>query len=588
MGNNVSRRSFLMGSALAGVGAVAGLAGCSPQEPAQGGSETLSQTGESGAAPAAGGMTGDKYYEKWDFEIAPAGITDDQIAEIVEAEVIVVGAGTGGLVLANTAADAGADVVMITASSIPIGRGGSNHAVYSKAKERLGLPRDTAEDFERELRFNTSAVDARKWYKYYNHSEEAMNWLIDIMEAAGYETGIESPPGLVKDGAIIYCPGAHGWLTDEAHTMGGNQAFVVNTLAERLEKNTGRPIAYKTIARQLVRGDVPNGTEGRVTAVIAEREDGSYVKYVGSKAIVLATGDFSGNKDMVAKYAPQAYQFIDPALFEEEQRDYDKEFVYGGIYYGDGQQMGLWVGAAWQKAWVCGLNGGGAKPGMPPLGGGMLLPCLVVGNDGRRYMNEYASLGTGPCTHFASAPNHENYAIWNASYAEKYPLTWVDAATPYGEDGWQLTPEQVVGGWEMFAENGIIKKADTIEELIDAFGLPKEETLATIERYNKMCAAGEDTEFHKDPSLMIPVDEGPFYGVFGDSNFFLTTLGGLRTGENMEVCDEHDVPIPGLYNVGSMVGDMFGGYYTAYTPGLTYGSSITLSYLAGKHIAENE
>lgn len=71
-----------------------------------------------------------------------------------------------------------------------------------------------------------------------------------------------------------------------------NQALVVNELASRFEKLSGTTIYYKNVARQLVRGDQPNGTSGRVTAVIAEREDDTYAKFVGSKAIVLATGDF--------------------------------------------------------------------------------------------------------------------------------------------------------------------------------------------------------------------------------------------------------------------------------------------------------
>ncbi|MFR1640639.1 MAG: FAD-binding protein, partial [Eggerthellaceae bacterium] len=87
-------------------------------------------------------------------------------------------------------------------------------------------------------------------------------------------------------------------------------------------------------------------------------------------------------------------------------------------------------------------------------------------------------------------------------------------------------------------------------------GLP-ESTLDSIRAYNADCEAGVDSEYHKDPSLMIPVAKAPFYGAVSDTSFFLTVLGGLRTDDDMRVCDEDDNPIEGLYNVGSMAGDMF-------------------------------
>ena len=66
-------------------------------------------------------------------------------------------------------------------------------------------------------------------------------------------------------------------------------------------------------------------------------------------------------------------------------------------------------------------------------------------------------------------------------------------------------------------------------------------------------------------------------------------LGGLSTDPQMRVCDKEDNPIPGLYNVGTMVGDMFATNYTFMVEGANYGANcITFGYLTGKHIAENE
>ena len=571
----LTRRGFLASAALAASGvAVAGVAGCSPstEEPAP-------------ADSTSGAMNADAYFGKWSFEIPDAAITDDQIAETIEAEIVVVGAGTAGLTVANSAVESGANVVLISASSMPVSRGGSNHATYSKAMERLGIPRNDPMFMEKELQANGARVDARKWYKYFNNSESVMNWLIDIMEERGYTTGIESPlPTLDNESdSIYYLIGAHGWYNDENPGMGMNQPLVVNELASRFESLSGAKIYYKNIARQLVRGGVPNGTEGRVEAVIVEREDGTYAKYIGTKAIVLATGDFSTNREMMAKYAPQAVKYITEEEFTKET-DYDKGLFYGGLYPGDGQKMGLWIGAAWQKAWPCCPNGGGVKAG--PMDGVIPFTGLAVNREGKRYCNEYGMLGNMPFTTEMGCPGGVSYAIWDMNYAEQYPLGWVDGSVPYGQDN-ALTPEATVASWEDMVSSGAFVKADTLEELIGLMGLP-ESALDTVASYNADCEAGADSEFHKDPSLMIPVSKAPFYGSVSDTSFFLTILGGLRTDDNMRVCDEDDNPIQGLYNVGSMAGDMFYAQYTYMIPGLTYGSNLTLSYMTGKFIVENE
>ena len=69
---------------------------------------------------------------------------------------------------------------------------------------------------------------------------------------------------------------------------------------------------------------------------------------------------------------------------------------------------------------------------------------------------------------------------------------------------------------------------------------------------------------------------------------FYTVMGGLRTNENMQVCTDDDQPIPGLYNVGTMAGDMFANIYNFRMQGHNYGQCLCFGYLTGKYIAENE
>jgi succinate dehydrogenase/fumarate reductase flavoprotein subunit len=570
----ISRRGFVFGATALGAGLTLGLAGCSQPNGSGAGNTT------DGALGSSEGMTAGKYLETWSFEIPPAPIAEDEIAETIEADVIVVGAGTSGLVAANSALDHGLNVCLITASSIPVYRGGSNHAIMSKTKRSFNLEPGSELLFEREIICNGMSADQRKWYKYYNNSEEAMDWLIDIMESKGYETGLEPQIEFIEGGNFFSFVGAHGFMTQESHSMGMNQQYVVDELASRLEE-AGKPVFYKNTARQLIRED--NNT-GRVAAVVAEREDGSFAKYVGKKAIILATGDFSSNRDMMYKYAPYTAQIISDEMYDAEP-NYDRCFEYGGLFPGDGQQMGLWIGAAWQKGWPCTPMGGAIGAG--PSNRTLIFSGLRVDRNGERFMNEYGVRDMGGYTNRIQ-PGGSVSAIWNNDYATKFPFNWVNGAAPYGSEDSTLPPEKVIANWGNSVESGNYFKADTLDELVEKMGLPAR-TLDTIARYNEMCHAGKDSDFHKDPHFLIPLDDGPFYGQTGASPLFLTILGGLRTNSNMQVCDTDDMPIPGLYNVGTMVGDMYGVNYTFQIPGFNLGATcVTFGYMTGRFIAENE
>ena len=89
--------------------------------------------------------------------------------------------------------------------------------------------------------------------------------------------------------------------------------------------------------------------------------------------------------------------------------------------------------------------------------------------------------------------------------------------------------------------------------------------------------------------MLIPVSEPPYYLQKNKGPVILTVLGGLRTDDKMRVCDDADEPIPGLYNVGTMAGDFYAGYYTFQMCGVNYGAlCLTAGYLTGRFIAENE
>ncbi|MFC2070147.1 FAD-dependent oxidoreductase [Chloroflexota bacterium] len=509
---------------------------------------------------------------KYSFEIPPDPIPDSEITDIIETEVVVIGAGTAGLVCANSAVENGAKVILISASSQPVSRGGSNHAINSKLTRELGISYDVGKNFKQEMDRAGGRVDHDKWYLFARKSGEAMDWLIDKMEAAGYTTVIEMGE-VDPDGIISAFPGSHSFMGEDIKIAGMGQPLVMKTL-DNLARAAGVQIYYDTIAEQLVR---ENNNTGRVTAVITKNSDGKYVKFIGSKAVVLATGDFTKDKEMVSKYCPEVLPLVNT-----EPVDYNTQFNWGGIYAGDGHKMGLWVGAAWQQTVPnAPILRGGAGPSSQPYGS---FKGLSVNKNGLRYCNEDVTISHAGMIQMRQ-PDWKVFAVWDSKYAEQM-APWYPFGSYYG--GPEQSVENVVAGWEDGVKAGRILKADTIEELAEGLGLDADMLKETVERYNKFCKTGVDEDFFKRQGLLIPVETGPFYGQSSSMPILLIVCGGLRTNIKMQVLDTDGKVIPGLYAVGTIIGDMYANYYSFMPSGINMGANcITFGYLTGKEIASS-
>ena len=415
----IDRRNFLKGAMLAGAGAAAaGMAGC-----ASGAADKAPADTDMPSTGSAGHLNADAINNgTWEFEVPPTPVAEDEITAVHEADIIVIGAGVSGLACAASATEEGADVILFAASSMPVSRGGSNHGIGTKVHERLGIKdytKDTIDGFIRqELARNGYRVDQKKWYKWINNSASTMNWLIDLMEEKGYITTMEI--GYTDTAGVFDAhPGSHNWVQVADGVESGartGQELVIKMYEEKI-KNQGGQIHYSTIAQYLIRED---DNKGRVTAVVAKDPDGNYVKYVGRKAIVMATGDFSANQDMMAKYCSWA-----SPLLEFNEVDYDVMFQFGGLGPGDGQKMGLWVGAAWQHT----------LPNAPMIDSVGPMPYrqsiadfsgLLLNKKGERYSNEDVIFSYGTYA-MMMQPDMTRYGIWDTAYAN-----WFDKWDTFG------------------------------------------------------------------------------------------------------------------------------------------------------------
>ena len=569
--SNVTRRNFLAGAATAA--ATAAVASSALADTAAGTADNIitRETLENGT---------------WSFMVAPEPVAEDQIKETKTHEIVVVGSGAAGLCCAVSAAEQGADVIVFSAGTKPLSRGGSFQAIGSKYQAEHGIEDNP------ELRRTQTAIDQvagcrmmdmRKWARWENASAESMDWMIDKMAAKGIECSLAAPYADV-DGVLDTPAGEHNFWTADA-PMGVFQGapLVAKAWADTFTEDFGGQIDYSTVAQYLVRDD---DNTGRVSAVIAQDADGNYIKYEATKAVVLATGDFSKDFDMMAHFAPYAWENFKDVLTPEV--DYDAEMVYTGLMPGTGQKMGLWVGAAWQKTFPnpCAINGAVSGPSH----------CVVdsfwginLAKDGKRFHNENTNFAFGAYTRL-NLKGGTAYAIWDTQYAytqDEWDTLGYTIDNVNGDMFKAKTPEELVASWDSSAESGSYFKADTLEELIDQMeGLDKEAALESIAKYNEYAKNGLDEEFHVNPELLHPIETGPFYGCVTSSSTFLCVMGGLRCDEKCQVLDTADEPIEGLYEVGTMIGDFYAGAYNFAFQGQNLGACCTtFPYLLGRDLA---
>ena len=138
---------------------------------------------------------------------------------------------------------------------------------------------------------------------------------------------------------------------------------------------------------------------------------------------------------------------------------------------------------------------------------------------------------------------------------------------------------------EELLEAGYVQKADTLEELAEKLNIPVDNFVASVQRYNELCAKGVDEDYGKEAHRMTPVDTAPFYGV-RTCAWHLTTLNGVRINTDMQVIREDGTAIEGLYATGDATGGFFATTYPNLFTGLACGRTMTFGRRAAKRVAE--
>ena len=517
------------------------------------------------------------------WEIAPEPIPADEITATEDTDVLVIGAGLGGCCATLAALEEGAKVITIDKNSEQaIARGVHIAGFHTKVqadlvKQGLLEEPDYVHVVRRWINWAQGRVKEPLLWEYARKSGACFDWLYDIAKAQGLEALLWD--GYYKGPDYTEYPVTHifykeGMLEETVNftfyqgsgvgDVYGN-AVLVPALYDAIAANGGE-IRWETKSERLVRDG-----EGPVTGAIVSTPEG--MVQINAKSVVIASGDYAADDEMFQYYAPMTAYAMDARYYNPPDCD-----------TGDMHKQAIWVGGAMQRsephAAVMHLDFGAASYGF-----------LHVNWEGKRFKNEDVNTQSKSVTK-ALQTQKEAWTIYDANGLKAVKqqmdaglgggLQWGQLTQPVGGE-YNLEAQEIVLQGEI--ESGLTQTADTLEELAGLMGVPAENFVATVERYNELCDLGKDLDFGKRPEVMAKVVEPPFYAGKLEADL-LTMCGGLRTDLETHVLDANDQPIEGLYVCGSAAGDFFGaGDYPTYVPGIGHGRCVTFGRMAGINAA---
>ena len=532
MEHTVSRRSLIAGSAALAATAAAASA--------------------LGTARAAEGPGVENTTPTPSFFATPEPIDPSQITNTKDYEVVVVGAGAAGVPAAAAAFEAGAKVALLQKESTAVSQGNTCDSVLVEESDPAGVAA-VSSLINQDCAHRSNRDQVNLWA---NNSGEALKWLWDLGEKAGAQM---SDSTAKWTSAIQDIDGYHvGYFAFDFGPKPYNTGNGMQDICAYLE-GQGLEVFYETPAVRLVQNDA-----GDVTGVIAQNPDGSYTQFNASKGVILATGDFMNDADMMSYYAPDMANI------------YRKQFNKTG----DGQKMIVWAGGEMED--VCAtkvLHDFDAGPGSM-----CDMPFLCVKDDGTRFCNEkraemcvMANFLRGPedCGWYSQIFD-ANYMTACAEWPGKlYDEEMIKAYMPEEDTERTAVYEGLINTY----------KADTLEELAQKMGIDAETFVATVERYNELCEKGADEDFGKAAQWLVPVTEPPFYGIHRHIGLSAIML-GVNVDANMQPVRADGTPIKGLYAIGNLAGNFYGSPdYPMTVPGLSLGRCHTQGYVVGRMVA---
>ena len=516
--------------------------------------------------------------------------TEPDITETWDTDIVIVGAGNGGMCAAAYAAQNGLDFRVIEQNvAVQDTRHWYGAIDTSAAKAAGAEPCDRAKLLSEISRYASGKCDQRVVKTWIDESAAMHDFVSGILEGeygwtCEFTSGSEATwpaENAEHNTDYLYPVQEHNYMASEtAAGMQRNQAF-----QDYIEK-LGYSIDFNTALAKLEKD-----SSGRITGIIAQsNDDGHFIRINAAKGVLLACGGYPGNPYMMEQLDPLGTSVTTACSYSPADRGY-------------GIRAAVWAGANLDKEAAPMLFDRGVVPPGQDAGyvesesafGGKAFPgpirqynpgtqpFLKVNRHGLRFANESC-----PYNDIVYAAAHQPGRV----YAQIHDDNWYEDVQRFHTIGCSAQtrnggPDYVLPKMEEAEAAGCFFRVDTIEELADKLGFTgedKENFLATVERYNELYDAQEDTDFGKPAYRLSAIRKAPFYGCWLGASL-LTTEQGIAINEKGQALDTNNQPMPGLYITGDMSGSFFANNYPCLMAGVAMGRTMTFAIKAIKQMA---
>ena len=517
-------------------------------------------------------------------------IDEAAITETVDTDILIVGAGNGGMFAAAYAAANGLNFRVIEQNANVQDTRHWYGAVDSAAAKEAGEPAtDKAKLLSEISRYASGKCDQRVVKTWINESAAMHDFMRSILEdkygwVCDFTSGSEAAwpaENAEHNTDYLYPVQEHNYMASESASGTPRNELLLQYIQE-----LGYDVDFKTSLAKLEKN-----SEGRITGIIAQStEDDHFIRYNANKGVLLACGGFPGNPYMMEQLDPLGTSVTTACSYSPADKGY-------------GIRAAVWAGANLDKEAAPMLFdrgivapgvdagyvdsdsafGGKAFPGKIRQYNPGTQPFLKVNRNGERFANESC-----PYNDIVYAAAHQPgrvYAqICDANIledAKRFHTIGCSAQTRNGGE------KYIQGKMDEAIEAGALFKCDTLDELADKMGFTgaaKDTFLATVERYNELYDKQNDEDFGKPAYRLSAIRTAPFYGCWLGASL-LTTEQGIAINEKGQALDNDNKPMPGLYITGDMSGSFFANNYPCLMAGVAMGRTLTFAMKAVKQMA---
>ena len=517
-------------------------------------------------------------------------IDEAAITETVDTDILIVGAGNGGMFAAAYAAANGLNFRIIEQNGNVQDTRHWYGAIDSAAAKAAGEePFDRAKLLSEISRYASGKCDQRVVKTWINESAAMHDFMRSILEdkygwVCDFTSGSEAawPAENAEHNTDYLFPvEEHNYMASERES-----GLARNELLLQYIQELGYGVDFKTSLAKLEKN-----AEGRITGIIAQNmDDDHFIRYNAAKGVLLACGGYAGNPYMMQQLDPLGTSVTTACSYSPADKGY-------------GIRAAVWAGANLDKEAAPMLFdrgivapgvdagyvdsdsafGGKAFPGEIRQFNPGTQPFLKVNRNGERFANESC-----PYNDIVYAAAHQPGRV----YAQISDANMLEDAKRFHTIGCSAgTRKNTMEGLEKtFAsaeEKGCFFRADTIEELADKMGFTgdaKDTFLATVERYNELYDKQNDEDFGKPAYRLSAIRTAPFYGYWLGASL-LTTEQGIAINEKGQALDTNNQPMAGLYITGDMSGSFFANNYPCLMAGVAMGRTLTFAMKAIKQMA---